>query len=76
MRGGERAPSAAHLLVVGHHRTRRLVVDHKTQVGFVETHAQRSRRNKSLHAVLQQRLLQFHTVPARLSGVRLSPDAA
>ena len=38
----ERAAGAADLLVVGHHRTRHLVMDHEGQVRLVETHAERN----------------------------------
>jgi len=53
------APGAADLLVVVDHRSGPLEVNHKAEIGFIEAHAQRDRRDKRLHLVGQQPVLQF-----------------
>ena len=73
--GGKRTASPAHLLVVSNHRAGSLVVNHKGEIGFVKTHAQRGGRHQNLHAVLQQRIFQFHSTFASLSAVRLRLNA-
>ncbi len=51
------APRAADLLVVGHHRSRRLVVHDKGEIGLVIAHAQRARGTDRLDLVGQQSIL-------------------
>ena len=50
-------------------------MNHKGEIGFVKTHAQRGGRHQNLHAVLQQRIFQFHSTFASLSAVRLRLNA-
>ena len=51
-------PGAADLLVVGDRRAGPLVVDDEPEVGLVEAHPQRDRRDERLHLVGDERVLE------------------
>ena len=66
------APGPPDLLVVGHRRSRRLVVDHEREIGLVESHAQRGCGHHDFHVVGQESL--FDGAPVlvvALAAVRL-----
>ncbi len=54
----DRAPGPADLLVIGDRRAGSLVVDDEAEVGLVEAHPERDRRDEGLHLARDQRVLQ------------------
>ena len=60
---------APDLLVIGHRRPGRLIVDDEAEVGLVETHAERGRGHERLDAVFDQRPLQRLAPLSRLPRV-------
>lgn len=57
-----RTPRAADLLVVRHRRRRGSEMEHEAQIGFVEAHPQRTRRDERLDLIALEHALEFRTL--------------
>ena len=65
----DRAPGPTDLLVVGDGRARPLVVDDEAEIGLVEAHPERDRRDERLHLVGDQGVLERLALLGREVGV-------
>ena len=66
----ERSPRASDLLIIGYHRSRRLVMNHEGEIWFVKAHSQRRPCHQRLHPVVEQGLFQGGPPLARLARIR------